>query len=58
MAKRGRFSRNKKAVATAILMEAAQLVIAMLVLTGSLTYVNNRLEKVGFAQTLNAEGQG
>jgi N-acetylmuramoyl-L-alanine amidase len=48
MGKRGRFFRNKRAIGSMILLEAMQLLAVILILTGSIMYVNNKLNKVGF----------
>jgi N-acetylmuramoyl-L-alanine amidase len=48
MGKRGRFFRGRKAIGAMLLLEAMQLLAVMLILIGSMMYVNNKLDKVGF----------
>lgn len=50
MGKRGRFLKSRKALSTIALIEAAQALVAILVLSGTLLYVDNELEITGFAK--------
>jgi len=53
-----RLGKNKRGVAQTVLLEAMQAVAVILVLTGSLYYVNTKLAKVGFFKSLYARDTG
>jgi len=58
MGKRGRLLRNKRGVGEVLLMEAMQAVAIILILTGSMVYVNAKLAKIGLAKPFYARDAG
>ena len=57
MGKRG-IVRSKKAIGSMVFVEVLQLLMVMFVLTGSLFYVQNQLDKAGFYKTFFARDLG
>ena len=58
MGKRGKFSRNKKAMTEEILLEIMQALAVLLIITGNMMYINTKFSKIGFAKPFYARDLG